>query len=208
DIFGYPIYRGYIFDTVEEDKGQYDDDKEIFWGCGVALLIKRSIFDEIGFLDKDFCAYAEEIDLCWRINLKGYKIMFAHKPKLYHVGSGSWSKKPFKSKYLLHRNHILILFKNYSFKNLMWIIPIKFSLEIISMFNFLFKKNWNESAAVVLSLAWILTHPIFIYQKHKKTQEIRNIGDKNIMKKMLKTSVAIQYFLHKKKRFKDYIRYI
>ena len=44
DVYGFPFARGRLFETIEDDVGQYDDCSEIFWGAGAALMIRRDIF--------------------------------------------------------------------------------------------------------------------------------------------------------------------
>ena len=61
-----------IFDSFEEDHGQYNDLREIFWATGACLCIRASIYHEVGGLDEDFFAHMEEIDLCWRLKNFGY----------------------------------------------------------------------------------------------------------------------------------------
>ncbi|MGA8853673.1 MAG: glycosyltransferase family 2 protein, partial [Christiangramia sp.] len=63
DKFGYPFCRGRIFQELEEDHGQYNEDRYIFWASGACLAIRKSAYEEVGGLDEDFFAHQEEIDL-------------------------------------------------------------------------------------------------------------------------------------------------
>ena len=89
DNLGYPFCRGRIFDDIEQDNGQYNDAIEVFWATGACLFVRASDFNEVGGLDEDFFAHQEEIDLCWRLKNKGYKIMVQPKSVVYHVGGGT-----------------------------------------------------------------------------------------------------------------------
>ena len=75
DKYGYPFCRGRVFDSVEEDKGQYDSPAEIFWATGAAMFVRRDLYKEVGGLDGKFFAHMEEIDLCWRFLSRGYRLM-------------------------------------------------------------------------------------------------------------------------------------
>ncbi|MDX1332901.1 MAG: glycosyltransferase family 2 protein, partial [Robiginitalea sp.] len=66
DRFGYPFCRGRIFQSLEEDHGQYDDTREIFWATGACMFIRNEVFRELGGFDPDYFAHQEEVDLCWR----------------------------------------------------------------------------------------------------------------------------------------------
>lgn len=67
DRYGYPFCRGRIFNTLETDRGQYNDICDIFWASGAALFVRAEIYKKVGGLDPSFFAHMEEIDLCWRI---------------------------------------------------------------------------------------------------------------------------------------------
>lgn len=112
DINGYPYCRGRIFDTVEEDRGQYDIPGEIFWASGAALAIKRTDYLDAGGLDENFFAHMEEIDLCWRLRLMGKKILYAPQSTVYHLGGASLDASSPRKTYLNFRNNLLMLHKN------------------------------------------------------------------------------------------------
>jgi GT2 family glycosyltransferase len=84
DSLGYPFCRGRIFDHVEEDQGQYDDEREIFWSTGACMVIRTQLFKELGGFDEDFFAHMEEIDLCWKLHRRNLKIMYSGKSTVYH----------------------------------------------------------------------------------------------------------------------------
>lgn len=112
DRNGYPYCRGRIFDTVEEDKGQYDEVMPIFWATGAALMVRSQLYIDAGGLDKDFFAHMEEIDLCWRILLSGSEIMVVPQSVVYHLGGGSLPASNPRKTYLNFRNNLLMLHKN------------------------------------------------------------------------------------------------
>ena len=112
DRNGYPYCRGRIFDTVEEDKGQYDDVLPIFWATGAALMVRSQLYLDAGGLDKDFFAHMEEIDLCWRIQLMGKAIVAVPQSMVYHLGGGSLPASNPRKTYLNFRNNLLLLHKN------------------------------------------------------------------------------------------------
>jgi GT2 family glycosyltransferase len=68
--------RGRIFDTIEKDLGQYDDEKEIFWASGACFFIRKEIYRTLNGFDDDFFAHQEEIDLCWRAFNLGFKTKY------------------------------------------------------------------------------------------------------------------------------------
>ena len=77
DKDGFMFCRGRMFDHFETDQGQYNGVAEIFWATGACLFIRADLFHDIGGLDEDFFAHMEEIDVCWRLKNKGYKIYYS-----------------------------------------------------------------------------------------------------------------------------------
>ncbi|WP_431218023.1 glycosyltransferase family 2 protein [Puia sp. P3] len=88
DHLGYPFAKGRIFDVCEKDEGQYDKSEPIFWASGAAMFIRARLYHELGGLDNYFFAHQEEIDLCWRLQLAGYKVYSCPKSTVFHVGEG------------------------------------------------------------------------------------------------------------------------
>ena len=209
DIFSFPVCRGRIYDSIEKDVAQYEKISEIFWSCGVALFLRMDVIREIGMLDEDIGTYGEEVDLCWRINLAGYKQLYVPKSIIYHLGSATWAKTKFKAKkqFLIHKNQWIMLAKNYSAKSLSFILPSVIFLDIIAFFAFLIGKP-HKSMGILNSFIWAIANIMFLIKKSKENLKIREKSDREIMKKMIKTSTALQYYLLGKKEFKDYLNYI
>lgn len=112
DRNGYPYCRGRIFATCEKDRGQYDTVADIDWATGAALMVRPAIYIMCGGLDPAFFAHMEEIDLCWRIRLAGYRICAVPGSVVYHLGGGSLPAENPRKTYLNFRNNLLMLHKN------------------------------------------------------------------------------------------------
>lgn len=149
DRLGFPFCRGRILNVTEEDRGQYDDVKEVFWCSGAALCIRRDIYLQAGGLDERFFAHMEEIDLCWRIrNLEG-KLKVQPQSVVYHLGGGSLPMNHPRKLFLNYRNNLLMLYKNLNpeeWKRLVW--KRRF-LDFVAMGMFLCKGEWKNVKAVI-----------------------------------------------------------
>ena len=110
DYLGYPFCRGRILSNVEEDEGQYDNRRDIFWASGAAMCCRREVFESLGGFDEDFFAHMEEIDLQWRMQLAGWRIVVEPKSVVYHLGGGTLPASSRKI-FLNHRNNLAMLFK-------------------------------------------------------------------------------------------------
>jgi GT2 family glycosyltransferase len=112
DRFGYPFTRGRLFFTLETDRGQYDDARDIFWATGAAIMLRKSALDEVGYLDEAFFMHMEEIDLCWRLHRRGYGVRAIPQSVVYHIGGGSLPQGDARKTYYNFRNSLLMLYKN------------------------------------------------------------------------------------------------
>lgn len=112
DKYGYPFCRGRVIGSTETDYGQYDSISDIFWATGACLLIRSEVYHKVGGLDDDFFAHMEEIDMCWRIKNRGYRIVCLPQSFVFHIGGGTLdTENPFKT-YLNFRNNLYMLYKN------------------------------------------------------------------------------------------------
>ena len=138
DKYGYPFCRGRIFDTLEKDNGQYDDNCKIFWASGACFFIRSSVFKNLNGFDTDFFAHQEEIDLCWRANNKSYVIKYNSQSAVYHLGGATLQKVNSKKTELNFRNSLLMLTKNLPKKQLFSVIFIRLVLDGIAAIQFFF----------------------------------------------------------------------
>ncbi|TDO20626.1 glycosyltransferase family 2 protein [Pedobacter duraquae] len=151
DRFGFPFCRGRIFNVIETDHGQYDDNCEIFWASGAALFIKRKCWFEVSGLDADFFAHMEEIDICWRLKNLGYKIMYCHEAEVYHVGGATLNTENPHKTFLNFRNNLYILQKNLPENELLSLLFCRIWIDFVAWIHFLLtgkpKFAWAVSKA-------------------------------------------------------------
>ncbi len=111
DYLGYPFCRGRILSTLEKDEGQYDDCRSVFWVGGAAFAVRKSAYRSLGGLCSDFFAHMEEIDLCWRAQLDGWRVVIEPKSKVYHLGGGTLATNSPRKIFLNHRNNLAMLYR-------------------------------------------------------------------------------------------------
>jgi len=132
DSLGYPFARGRIFDICEVDKGQYNTSEQVFWVTGAAMIIRSNVFHEMKGFDNYFFAHQEEIDLCWRMQLAGYKLYACPVSVVYHVGGGTLPRGNSLKTYLNFRNNQIMLYKNLPWSQKWWKIPFRIFLDAVS----------------------------------------------------------------------------
>lgn len=131
DSLGYPFSRGRVFDICEKDEKQYDTVEPIFWASGAAFMVRANLFHELNGFDGSFFAHQEEIDLCWRMQLAGYKLYACPSAVVYHVGAGTLPRGGRKV-FLNFRNNLAMMCKNLPLTELAWKLPVRFCLDAIS----------------------------------------------------------------------------
>ena len=150
DYLGYPFCRGRLFDTVERDDGQYAYPADIFWATGAAFLVRARIYNKVGGLDPRFFAHNEEIDLCWRIRLAGYRIVCLPDSTVYHVGGGTLPKSNPMKTYLNFRNNLTMLYKCLPDSELQRVMRLRCLLDHIAALKMLVAdRQWGEFKAVI-----------------------------------------------------------
>ncbi|MFZ4671276.1 MAG: glycosyltransferase family 2 protein [Flavobacterium sp.] len=149
DQFGYPFCRGRIFDTIEKDNGQYDDETEIFWASGACLFIRKEVYRKLNGFDDDFFAHQEEIDLCWRAFNMGYKAKYVTKSVVYHVGGATLNQNNPKKTFLNFRNSLLMLTKNLPENKLVPILFARLCLDGLAGIQFIFHGKFKHCFAIL-----------------------------------------------------------
>ena len=149
DKYGYPFCRGRIFETVERDNGQYDYQTDILWATGAALMIRSKDYWEVGGLDGRFFAHNEEIDLCWRLRIRGRRIVCLPESYVYHVGGGTLPKgNPMKT-FLNFRNNLTMLYKCLPEDELKSVMRWRWLLDYLAAWQMLIlKRNVGDFKAV------------------------------------------------------------
>lgn len=199
DALGYPFCRGRIFDTLEYDEGQYTTPAEIFWASGACLIVRRSAYLEVGGLDGGFFAHQEEIDLSWRLNARGYRILHAPSSIVYHVGGGTLSAESPRKVFLNFRNNLLMIYKNLPAPRLYTVLLLRVFLDFLAALVYLVKLQPRHCFAVLEAWRCFLI-------KRLRYERVR--GD-NLAKTttqispdlMKPYSIIVQYYLRGRKRY-------
>lgn len=182
DENGYPFCRGRIFDVVEEDKGQYDNVIDVFWASGACLFIRSEVFFEVGGLDASFFAHMEEIDLCWRLNARGKRIVCIPQSVVYHVGGATLNEESPRKTFLNFRNNLLMLYKNLPDKVLHKVMSRRIFLDYMAALQLLVKGKVANAKAVIAAC-----------KEFKKIKEDYYAVRKENISKTINTSIATIY---------------
>lgn len=197
DAFGYPFARGRVFEDCETDHGQYQDVQEVFWASGAALVIRSAVYHEVGGFDAYFFAHQEEIDLCWRIQLRGYKILCQPQSIVYHVGGGTLPKGNSRKTFLNFRNNHIMLSKNMPLSEKWWKVPFRLLLDQVSAAKQLLAGEGGYWVAIQRAhgayFQWLLSGP-------KERRSEKKVPLKRLSG-VYKGLVIWDYFVKKRKTF-------
>lgn len=199
DKFGYSYCRGRIFDHVEEDQGQYDSAGNIFWATGAALAVRKDLFAAAGGFDEDFEFHMEEIDLCWRLQNKGYTIRYVPGSVVYHLGGGSLPMGSPRKVYYNFRNTLYMLVKNYSDHSLFTRFVPRLFLDVVAAWKALVEGRPREFAAVAKAHFHFFKDLGQTLQKRKQLQSERSV--ENDPDTMTGNFIVADYYLKKITRF-------
>ena len=195
DQLGYPYCRGRIFNTIEKDKGQYNDIKKIFWASGACFIVRSNEFKELNGFDENFFAHQEEIDLCWRIQQNGGIIKYIGNSTVYHIGGATLSNiNPIKTFYNF-RNSLLMLVKNIKSSKVWIILFMRLLMDGIAGIHFLIQGKWKHTLAIVKAhFSFYSLLPRYINKVYKIRKEIKYYHIK---------SIVWNYFIRKNRIFKE-----
>lgn len=167
DRLGYPYCRGRVFDQVETDHGQYDDEREVFWSSGACMAIRARAYNELGGFDEDFFAHMEEIDLCWKINRTGRKVFYSGISTVYHLGAGTLNYNHPKKMYLNFRNNLYMLIKHLDTWELIAKLPARIVLDWVAAISFMIKGRPLNGFAVLKAHWYMLLKLGVTWRKRK-----------------------------------------
>jgi GT2 family glycosyltransferase len=181
DKFGYPYCRGRIFDTLEKDNGQYNDNREIFWASGACFFIRSAVYKELKGFDEDFFAHQEEIDLCWRAINKGYKIKYNSQSTVYHVGGATLQQANPQKTYLNFRNSLFMLTKNLPKSSLFSVLFIRMILDGVAGIKYIAEGQFAHCWAIVRAHFSFYNQFLKNYKKRDKFQIDKYFNTKSVV---------------------------
>ncbi|SHI76621.1 hypothetical protein SAMN04487911_105132 [Arenibacter nanhaiticus] len=199
DQLGYPFCRGRIFQEIEQDKGQYNDLKEIFWASGACFFIRSEVFHKFRGFDEDYFAHQEEIDLCWRAKNHGYKVFYVGTSQVYHVGGSTLdTMNPNKTMYNF-RNSLFSILKNLPLKKSLLIIFLRLLLDGIAGMNYVFQGKFDHCWAIFRAHLSFYKH----FPKMLKKRETDNFTTNYFITK----SIVWAHYVYHVKNFNVLVKY-
>jgi len=168
-------------------------------------LLRRDALDHVGLLDEIFFAHMEEIDLDWRLHLAGYRVMTVPHAVVFHQTGGTLSGERLQKMVLNHRNNLIMLMKNHTIPVLLWLLPLRLFLETLTVLGMLFLGQPKRSLAVLLGIQGVLSHLPHILKCRKMIAPIRVVPESKILKKKYRGSIALEYFIRRRRQVSQFL---
>jgi hypothetical protein len=201
DMFGVPFLRGRMIETVERDEGQYDDEREVLWASGAAMMIRRSALQVVGLFDEAFFAHQEEIDLCWRMHTMGYSMRVIPRSAAYHIGGGTLPySSPLKT-FFNYRNNWRLLIKNFCLWPLVVVLPSRLVLDLGTIFYFALKGRPRHALALAKALVCVLLSFPSALRARASVQSISRTSASGMHDLIYRRPLLIEYFFWRKRKF-------
>ena len=198
DAYGMPFCRGRIFNHCEEDRGQYQEVCECFWATGAFVMLRADAFRAVGGFDEELFAHMEEIDLCWRLKNRGYRILCNPNSSVYHLGGGTLSQVHARKTYLNFRNSLIVSIKNDPRKAFAMRLLIRMLLDGLGAIHLLFSRGPFHFVAVLRAHFYLYRHFGSIWRKRKAEQRL---SDAHPPYGLYTRSIALSHFFRKRERF-------
>ncbi len=199
DKWGYMFCRGRVFDHLEKDCGQYDDNVKVFWASGGCFMVRAAAYNAAGGLDTALFAHMEEIDLCWRLQNNGYTIGAIGNSTVFHVGGSVISYGSPQKTFYNYRNNLAILVKNEQAGKLLWLIPWRMILDGVSCLPYLRKGNFKNILAVLKAhYSFYTTLPYWLRQRKAARAALKK---GHSISGVFAQSVIVKYFIKKQLTF-------
>lgn len=196
DRTGYPMNYLYLKGSPKYISGTH----EVFYVSGCSMLFRKKVFERVGMFDEKFYIYKDDLDLCWRLKLFGYKTVTNFNSVLCHLsgvtqGGTTVRKKivkystTFRKRYFGERNTLRMLLKNYAATSLLQVLPFYFFIIFAEVAYFTFKRQCGIYPVFLQVFWWNILNLPDTVKERQRIQQGRTVPDNLIMTKMAKGSL-------------------
>ena len=196
DIFGYGMDRG----LDELDTGKFSEAEQVSFITGAVILVRRDALIAAGGWDIDTFTYAEDSDLCWRILLKGYKVVYEPSGVAFHFHSPSMGRASPRKIHFMEKNRLVSMIKNYGLSTLVEVMPGWFVISSARILYFTANRRADIVAASLRAYLHVLRNLRVTFRKRAIIQMTRRVPDREILRHFKKESLEARLLLSGKFR--------
>ena len=148
--------------------------REVAFPTGAAMAIRRELFEELGGFTEELFMYQEDLELGWRVRLRGLRVVVNPAADVYH--EYEFERNPGKQ-YLLERNRLVFVLSSYSPRLLLLLAPVLVSTEL-AMVALAVREGWAREK--VAGWGWLLRHAAWLRRHRRETQRLRRLPDREL----------------------------
>lgn len=157
---------------------------KISYAAGGASIFRRDVIKRVGFFDKDFFIYCEDLDLGLRIWLIGYEIVCFLNSKVYHIGSATTATEELKLTCIYHntKNKITFLLKNLEAISIFRGLATRISIDSTFTISLLLRGKIIEAVTILRGFLWVILNLKNIWIKRNKIQAMKKVPEFHLRK--------------------------
>jgi len=200
----YLTYTGYLFHYAykQKDKSEFDKVRDIYSAKGASMIFRRDVLEKVKvdgeIFDSRYFAYFEETDLCHRVWLAGYKILYYPESIIFHkMGATSSAFNQSFIQFHSFKNRINTYLKNFEFKSLIYILPIHLFISYVGAIIYLLQLKADLFVAINKAILWNMKEIGNTLKKRNIIKKhMKNISDKKLFKIIMKNpNISYYYYL-------------
>ena len=173
----------------------------IFYAKGACFMVRKSVFKEINGFDDEFFLVYEDVDLCWRARLAGYKVILVPLARSFHLGTTTMNVRSHQYVYYQERNRFMSFIKNMDSKylvKLVWVYMLMFILQL-AVLSFLRRRS---ALSLINALSYVILNLMHVIQKRRSVQSRRKVGFADFMNEGIIAPISLERLIKKFSKFR------
>jgi GT2 family glycosyltransferase len=171
----------------ELDQAQHDETREVFAVPGACTLVRADLFEALGGYDGEMTAFGEDVDLCWRAQVAGARVVVAPQARVMHHEIAASGRREVGDAAELRRRHELrAALKNYSSWHRALVVLELLALGLVEVVGGVASGQRERARRVVRSWRWNLAHRRSLVLAREHLRVIRQVGDHTLVARMVR----------------------
>jgi len=153
--------------------------RPVFHVCGASIVVRKSIFKLVQGFDEDYFMYFDDVDLSWRIRMRGFQVDIVPTSIVYHKID---PRRAYLATYRfwIERNSLRALLKNYELRNVIIYLPTVLALRGTALVFLLMTAKLHHAYVMIKALADVILNFRNIWKKRQEVQQKRMLKDKDL----------------------------
>lgn len=192
-----------LVEPGELDQGQHDAAREVFVAPSGVFLVRTDLWAALGGFNAGAGSPGEDLDLCWRAQLAGARVVVAPQARVRHleagskglrqVGAGAPVAKRAETGTAREQHRLRTLWTCYSARSLVMVVPVVVVFSVAeSLWALFHRKASREVIAPFAALVGSLRHPRLLWAARRRAQRLRRASDSVLWKTQSRGSARLR----------------